>query len=317
MITTQILTRNNGKTIQRTLESILPLQGKIIIADLGSTDNTIQIARKFDATIISSTTDNRANLRNECIRPGWNFYIEPWEILVNPFCIPEQKQSYSFQIINNQIIVKEVRLWYDSPNIKFENEVCELINDYNFKFIEKSIIFSNGQSDLSEAALDTWINNHPTLSTPYYYRAFLKLQSKKYTEFLKDANQFLFLGGTGIPASTMRYYASLVQLYEFNNIEMAIRNIIQCLDSNILMAEFWCLLADAFYKSNQYAKAHSLYENAIILGGRRLNFDAWPMDISKYKSYPQKMMQSCKELIEGQKILIGTTKFGQVRSQQQ
>jgi hypothetical protein len=81
-----------------------------------------------------------------------------------------------------------------------------------------------------------------------------------------------------------------------------------CLSANVLMAEFWCLLGDAFYKLNKYAKAYSLYENAIILGERRLKSDPWPMDIPKYKSYPRKMIQSCKELLEGEKFLIGSKK---------
>jgi len=308
MITTQIITHNNEKTIQKTLESILPLQGKITIVDFGSTDTTLRIVEKFGANVVPRITGDRSYIRNQLIQPGWNFYIEPWEVLINVFPIPEQPRSCLFQVISDQTLIKEARLWHDSTHIRFNNPICESLHDFNSKFIENSIIFSNGHSELSESALDSWANGSPTLSTPYYYRAFFYLQSQKYKEFIRDANQFLFLGGTGIPAYTMKYYLSLVHLYVFNNVEIAIKNMIICLSANILMAEFWCLLGDAFYKLNQYAKAYSLYENAIILGERRLKSDPWPMDIPKYKSYPRKMMQSCKELLEGEKFLIGTKK---------
>ena len=299
MVTIQILTHNNGKTLRQTLESLLPLQGTIMITDLGSTDDTIQIAKSFNAFVTSSTSTNRSNIRNKLITQGWNFYIDPWEVLINLFTMPEQPQAFVFQVINNNVIIKETRLWHSDLNLKFENPIYESLYNFNSDFIENSIIFSNGQSEVTEDALDEWVKNCPTLCSPYYYRAFLYLKNKKYNKFINDVNQYLFLGGDGISSCTIQYYMSLVYLYVLNDVENSTKRIAMCLNANILMAEFWCVLGDIFYKLNKYEKAYSFYENAIILGSRRLKLDFWPMDIDKYKTYPKKMMQSCQDLISG------------------
>lgn len=65
------------------------------------------------------------------------------------------------------------------------------------------------------------------------------------------------------------------------------------------MAEFWCLTADIHYHLRGAMRvAEGLYENAVILGGHRSLEDRWPMDLSKYKDYPERMMDSCQQLID-------------------
>ena len=70
------------------------------------------------------------------------------------------------------------------------------------------------------------------------------------------------------------------------------------------MAEFWCLLGDIFYKIKQYDKAVEFYDNARIIGQRRLMDSDWPMEISKYSSYPEKMIESSKEIIKNTVLYI-------------
>ena len=61
------------------------------------------------------------------------------------------------------------------------------------------------------------------------------------------------------------------------------------------MAEFWTHLADINFELKKYLKAYYFYENAIILGKLRSNEDELPIDIVKYKEYPEKMKIICKE----------------------
>ena len=72
--------------------------------------------------------------------------------------------------------------------------------------------------------------------------------------------------------------------------------IVPCIVKNPTMAEFWCLLADIFYAINDCEKALCFYENAKILGSRRLKSCDYPMEISKYQEYPNKMIEACKSL---------------------
>ena len=47
MITAHILTKNNIKTIQKTLESISGISTKILIGDYGSNDGTIEFVKNL------------------------------------------------------------------------------------------------------------------------------------------------------------------------------------------------------------------------------------------------------------------------------
>jgi cytochrome c-type biogenesis protein CcmH/NrfG len=95
-----------------------------------------------------------------------------------------------------------------------------------------------------------------------------------------------------------RYYLALVQGIIHNEVKEALQNIILCLSENVLMAEFWCLLGDIFIKLDKFDYAVAFYENAILLGSRRLKLDTWPMQISKYQEYPNKMIEECNKLIQ-------------------
>jgi hypothetical protein len=68
------------------------------------------------------------------------------------------------------------------------------------------------------------------------------------------------------------------------------------------MAEFWCLLGDIYRKLHKYEKAWIFYDNAIVLGGKRLKTDVWPMEIKKYKDYPVKMKESCQETMKNSQV---------------
>ena len=74
----------------------------------------------------------------------------------------------------------------------------------------------------------------------------------------------------------------------------------QAIDGRILVPVRRCLLT--LY--NKYPIAKELYENAIVLGGRRMSNDVWPMDVSKYEEYPQTMISSCEKLIGNESIFI-------------
>ena len=50
MLTVHLLTKNNSKTIQKAIDSV-QMADKIMVADLGSKDNTIQICEAAGAQI--------------------------------------------------------------------------------------------------------------------------------------------------------------------------------------------------------------------------------------------------------------------------
>lgn len=301
MITTHILTYNNENTLEKTLNSISFLKNKIIIGDLGSTDNTINIAKKYGAEIILvKETDNFSKIRNEIVKNSkteWQFYIEPWEELISEFEIPSNNNYFS--IIEEEILSKQIRLW-NKNQLFFTNPIFENINSKNAEFSDNIIICHKKITNYDNyfKIIDKWKKTNPTLADPYYYEACLLLSQRKYQDFLKSAEYYLFYEQEGMSVVMTRYYCAMVQCYIIKEIKKSIKNIIFCLSRNIAMSEFWCLLGDVFYYlSEDFEKAASFYENALILGSRRLKNDIYPMHIPKYKEYPEKMIKSCQELL--------------------
>ena len=85
-LTAQILVKNNELTIERCLNSILHLNCKILIGDLGCRDRTIDICNSYNCEVTRiSLNDNFSLARNHLkglTKTQWNFFIEPWEQLL-------------------------------------------------------------------------------------------------------------------------------------------------------------------------------------------------------------------------------------------
>ena len=67
MLSVIIITKNEAHNIGKTLQSLQGLSDDIVIVDSGSTDDTIAICKKFDATIIETTWDGYGANKNKGI----------------------------------------------------------------------------------------------------------------------------------------------------------------------------------------------------------------------------------------------------------
>ncbi|MCK9458573.1 MAG: hypothetical protein M0R80_02955 [Proteobacteria bacterium] len=301
-LTVHLLVRNNEQDIEQSLQSLVVLDCPILIGDQGSTDNSLAICRKFKAKIIP-VTNNCSVARNVLIentKTPWAFYIQPWEVLAQGHRHLENLQSNSWlcQIFQENIVSKEIRLWSMSSGFRFVNPIFETLYDPNAKLLKEVIIYSKKQPPL-QGQLDvirSWKKEQPTSPNPYYYEACILLQQAKYREFVAISNHYLFLEKEGISAVMLKYYLAMVYCYQFKDLHSAFKHILPCLAVRPIMSEFWCLLGDIYYQQDNFQKAMIFYENALILGGRRDLSDEWPIEISKYKSYPQKMINSCSNI---------------------
>jgi hypothetical protein len=122
------------------------------------------------------------------------------------------------------------------------------------------------------------------------------------------AEQYVFRQNKMTVSNTMlRYYIGLVHCYITKNISQALQQAIICVAQHPLMAEFWCLMGDIHVQINEYPKAISLYENAIVLGGKRPQDDEWPIHVAKYKEYPEEMITKCQNFLNNSKIFFGNS----------
>lgn len=305
-LTIHLMIQNNEATITQTLESILPLRANIIVADAGCRDKTVAIckAHNLPVTKVSANPD-RSKARNEMVKmsqTNWQFYIEPWEVLLSgheqiaELVKDNTKYAYHCEILQGDIITKQIRLW-SKNTVRFVNPVFETIKDENSEYAEV-ILYLENKDVPSLDAVEKWKKVNPLATDPYYFQACTCLGQKKYKEFLTLAEHYLFNERSQRISVTMtQYYMGIVHCLVTNDLEAAIRNALTCVAANPLMAEFWCLLGDAYFQAKEFEKSIAFYENAMLLGGRRLRGDRWPMHISKYDEYPKEMIESCKKII--------------------
>jgi glycosyltransferase involved in cell wall biosynthesis len=299
MTTIHILTKNNEKTIAQALESVVG--SNIIVGDYGSSDKTVEICKSFGAKIISVKGLDRSEARmqmSELSNDRLNIWLEPWECVQNPQYLNKSGKA-NVRILQNGIITWEARVWENQA--KFSNPIFEKLETKDTS--QSNLIFiSNGSLDLNESleSVSKWKSDQPFLKQPYYYHSCLLLACGKYEEFIKCADHYLFLDKSSSMSAIMtRYYYAIIQLTYKKSVKPCLQNLNLCLCAKPLMSEFWCLTGDVYYHLlNKFDLAKEFYENAQILGSRRLSTDLWPMDIAKYNKYPKMMIDSCGEIIK-------------------
>lgn len=302
-ITTHLLVKNQARLLKRALQSLKPLGGSLIVADLGSDDETFEVAESLcDRVFRVANCRDRSRLRNQIVSQSdteWHFYIEPWEVVTNPEAILASlngsAEAYHLPIIKGDVITKEERLWRTGR--KFKNPVYETLFPSGDMVLD-SLIYSDGFQQDNSDLLFEWRRDRPADSEAIYYEACQALVNKQYSEFMKLSSHYLFDKQHGSMSVIMtKYYRAVVNSLINHRVEEAIKEILECISIRPLMAEFWCVLGDIYYSSlREYSKSQHFYETAIILGNRRLNEDLWPMQLSKYEDYPKQMIESCRKI---------------------
>jgi glycosyltransferase involved in cell wall biosynthesis len=82
-ISVVIITKNEGHILERTLQSIQSLTDDIVIGDNGSTDNTLEIAKAFNANIIQYKWQGFGNAKNTVVNAAkynWVLAIDADEV---------------------------------------------------------------------------------------------------------------------------------------------------------------------------------------------------------------------------------------------
>lgn len=307
MLTINLLTFNNAGTIEQTLESVKSLQADIQIMDVGSSDRTIMICKKYQATVHQISTDNLSQARNSLLKhvSDWTLWLEPWEILIHPhkiYDLLKNDQVYSLYVFNRGLISKSIRLWNQKRSLKFKNYIFETVETENV--VRPDILIKTvgtGNLDVSQY-LTAWEKKYPLSVDLLYYQASHALVEKNWHKFKPLAISFLRKSPAAINVTMMKYYLAQVYFAVDRNYGEAIRLTMDCLLVNPLMAEFWCLLGDLHFELQQINKAKHFYENALLLGSRRTKTDLWPIEISKYKTHPEQLLAGCLEICKSSTI---------------
>lgn len=293
MITTQIITNNNEKTIERTLESLKGVPGEIVIADLGSTDKTIEICKRNGAKVFAAKLNNNySEVRNLIVKQSnneWQMYIQPWEYFSETTIKPTENTK--FFVLKDDLLTKELRLW-KKGSAWFERPVYESLEP-GTGTLKNIYLYSEvtGGLGMTQEIITQWKMNDPLAAEPDYYLACTYLMHRQYDDFIRLSEHYLFLKNSSNDSGLMlRYYLAMVNCYVKRNPVKAINNIMECLAAKPTMAEFWCLLGDIYLHMKEFERAKSFFQNAMLMGSQRKPDDSMPMELSKYDEYPQKMI---------------------------
>ncbi len=298
-MTVQVLTLNDAGTIRRCLESVLSLDAKVLVGDLGSEDGTQDICRNLGAEVLPMKSEgNSSVLRNSLIREGVNMYLEPWEFIsAGQEEIGGLSGNSAFYVVRGGTVSKEVRLWNDGS---FKNPVFEYLESGSEPAVLPGVVVvSNGAPDRrpkETRRCRAWVDSSPTSPDPYYYLACSLLAEGNVEEFLGVANKYMIMsGGRGDSSILMNYYMARAESSK-GAFKHASARVLQCMALRPTFAEFWCLLGDMLYARGRYEKARAVYMNARIIGARRRSDDMFPIEVSKYGAYPREMEMKCSEM---------------------
>ena len=89
-ISVVIITKNEGHIIDKTLQSVQGITNDIIIVDSGSTDNTLDICRQFNTTIIETSWNGYGPTKNkgiEAARHEWILNLDADDNVKYDYCM--------------------------------------------------------------------------------------------------------------------------------------------------------------------------------------------------------------------------------------
>lgn len=301
-----MIIKNNEETVRYTLNSLLPLDASILIGDIGCKDNTAKICKEYGAKINRIyLNDNLSQVRNNLLESSnskWIMRIEPWETILNGYELIKEvlvgpQMAFKLNIIQGDVITKEIRIWHKNNKLKFENPIFETIKGKSKNISACIAVGPKNNLDLNLELVEKWRERCPLATEPIYYTAFSHLNNKNWDAYLNWAGLYLHQEkNETIPVCMMHYYCSMVNCYIKKDHQKAIQYLLPCIAKQPTMAEFWCLMGDIYYDIKDYDRAKSFYENAQILGSKRIKDDDWPLEISKYKDYPNKMIECCDKI---------------------
>lgn len=123
-VTIVILTKNEEKNIEECLKSVKNFADRVVIVDSGSTDLTLEIAKKYSADIYEHKFENYAKqfnwaLNNTDINTKWTMRLDADERLTEPLCeeLTQVIKEHENDDING--VIMEADLYFMDHLIKY------------------------------------------------------------------------------------------------------------------------------------------------------------------------------------------------------
>lgn len=304
-LTVAVAARNNQDTIAECVSSCLSSGLEVLVGDMGSSDETASVAESLGVRVESlGFHDDHSACRNRLmgmIQSEWVLFINGNESIarggdkIGDFLSGSSKRV---SVIQSHVLTKPTRLLRPSSGLSFKNPVFEYV-DASGELCD--LYMKSKPTDCHEEnsrIVRSWMRSQPLSTQPHYYMSCVRLAMGSYSEFSKEANHFLFMDKSkGASYYMTKYYLSMVCAYHDRDYQQSCRHAMECLADKPTMSEYWCMMGDCYYALNKFDKAYEFYENALIIGSKRLRGDDMPVHLDCYKSHPSNMMESCRKAL--------------------
>lgn len=207
-----------------------------------------------------------------------------------------QKIGY-FDVVIDGFVSKEIRICHRSGY--FKNPIMP---EFRAKSDPKrvGVIVSKGQKGCDRGAIKSWYESNRINPDAKYHWCYQLLRDMNYDEFIVAAEEYLFENQSKSESSIMMRYHMSQALLSRGFVKKSLINVSSCLAENFLMAEFWCLIGDIHVVIGDVEKAMGFYRNAIIFGEQRPKEDMYPIELAKYREYPERKLSACRKKIADQ-----------------
>lgn len=294
-----IIARNEERFIGKCLESIKSIADEIVFVDTGSTDGTIEIAKKYtDKIFYFPWNNNFSDARNFALSFASNpivFSIDADEELQNPDAVipalKSAKEDVGGWLVTNISIAskpgstcydtyatKLVRMFRNHPNIHYRGIVHENIQDSilsnGFKLFDSDIVlihygYSLGSEDMRNKQLRNLQlllkeeKQHPEDAYTLFQlsKTFLALDRLAEAEnYIQKTIQFANPNGTILPQALN--YGGIIA-FRFGNYPLALQRAEQSLE--IIPSQSFAnfIIGETYSAKLEYDKALKAYQNML------------------------------------------------------
>ena len=191
MISAVVLTHNSAKTLGRTLVS-LKFSDEILIIDNNSTDNSLEIAKKFTNRIIRRPlSESFAGQRNFAMREArheWTLFVDADEV-VSPELAVEIKKNINKNDFSAYYIKRRDHWWGRELH---HGEVAEAYRTGFIRLMKKNTgkwageVHEEFQTDKSIGYLSSYLDHHPHPTVAEFIEEVNRYSTIRSRELLKN-----------------------------------------------------------------------------------------------------------------------------------
>ncbi len=279
-----MIVKNEEKFLPRCLESIKGHIDEIIIVDTGSTDSTVEIAKRYNAKIYHHPWENSfSKARNYSLKYAtckWILVLDADEEVErkNAHKLKDVIKENSVNVIYLPIISRPVggknitigtseRLFKNHLGFRYEGIVHNalkhsgLIKKANIKVYH----YGYNQDDKiierkfrrTSTLLREQIKNDPKNPTPHHYLATACLGRKRYDECIKEALEAIRLFELEKSNSQARlpsYYAASASFYHKKDLVNAEIYALKAIDFYADFMDAYCVLSSIYFQRKEYSR---------------------------------------------------------------